>query len=210
MRKDIILDMDETLLHTFSHLDSDDIVDLINAREEITDRVYTCHVPDLDMRPGSGINRLVTGIVRPGFEDFMRFCYENFTKVIIWSAGTNNYVNRVIEEACAEVGLPDLILTRENCVRTLNGYEKPIAVLQDTFPKLGVSLRTTLIVDDRETSFISNLDNGVLITPFLPEPGENEKMLAFRYDDVLMHLQEWLEREILPCSDVRDVEKQDF
>lgn len=211
MRKDIILDMDETLLHTFSNLKSNDVLDLItDAQQDIADRVYACHVPDLDMRPGSGVNRFVAGISRPGFEDFMRFCYEHFTNVIVWSAGTNNYVNCVLEEVCADVGLPNLILTREDCVRVRDHYEKPIEVLSDICPSLGISLSTTLIVDDRKASFFSNPDNGVRITPFLPEPGESEKTLAFRFDDALNRLSTWIEREILPCTDVRKVEKQDF
>jgi TFIIF-interacting CTD phosphatase-like protein len=211
MRKDIILDMDETLLHTFSKLDNDDVIDLVtDPHQDIADRVYACHVPDLDMRPGSGVNRLVAGIVRPGFDDFMRFCYEHFTSVIVWSAGTNNYVNRVLEEVCSEVGLPDVILTREDCVRVQERFEKPIAVLQDIMPSLGISLATTLIVDDREGSFFSNPDNGVLITPFAPDVDESEKTLAFRADDALLRLSTWLENEVLPCADVRNIEKQDF
>lgn len=201
MQKTIVLDMDETLLHTFSDTSREEMFDVVIDNEN----TYLACVSDLDMHPGSGNNQLVAGAIRPGFDDFMRFCYNCFRNVIVWSAGTNNYVNEVMDEVCSNVGMPDLILTREDCVRTRYGFEKPLYVLVEDYPHLGITMESIVIVDDKEVSFRANPDNGVLMTPF--EPGIDSLK---DNDNSLAHLQEWLEEELLQADDVREVYKPIF
>lgn len=89
----IILDVDETLVHTFGEESIDPaILDSLNPT--CRSRIYLFTEDDFS---GNGDKSYACyGILRPGAEGFMNFCFSYFRNVIFWSAGADTYVRKIV------------------------------------------------------------------------------------------------------------------
>src|SRR5690606_15299638 len=56
------------------------------------------------------------GILRPGFFEFLEFCFQHFKIVAVWSAGIHDYVHSVIESVWYSKYSPHVTFTRRECV----------------------------------------------------------------------------------------------
>ena len=189
--KNIVLDLDETLVNTREDFDSLKKVNLIDPK--IGKSFYSLILPPDYYH--------VWGIVRPGCKEFLRFCFDYFDKVIVWSAGEDKYVQAVVNRLFDGLPEPDAVLSRPFCETEDGNTTKPLIKLQQIFPD--VNLTNTLIVDDREHNFINcNPDNAILIPPFSPSESE------VKGDDALCQIMEWLLRpEVKASLDVRTLDK---
>lgn len=164
---DVILDMDETLVHTLTQeVDFDPVLDQRMTR---MCRPYLINYPGID-----GKDRLISynlwGLTRPYLDQFLLVCYRNFRRVFIWSAGTKYYVEDIIRKIHTRLNhFPDRIFTRKDCLITETGPTKPLSHLKDRYPELEISLESTLIIDDQRHNIEVNPDQGILIPPFYPE-----------------------------------------
>lgn len=155
----IVLDMDETLLHVFTNL-----VYLDDLNFETT--LQTFQVNSLD-------GKQMWGVYRPGLGEFLKYITENFENVFVWSAGTRAYVEPIIKSVFSfyDVPMPTMILSRGHC-RYLNGkYHKPLIDLKifwNIEQNKNLDIRRTLIVDDRNYTFLMNPYNALQIPPFHP------------------------------------------
>src|SRR5579863_9678111 len=111
----LILDMDETLGHTFNSSES--------FRQWANLRVFTdpkkidlrdrCYVLDVD---NDGVSETMWGIKRPHLNEFLKFCFGYFKVIVLWSAGIYEYVHAVKNEIFKYTNEPHAVLTRINCV----------------------------------------------------------------------------------------------
>ena len=79
------------------------------------------------------------GTKRPHVDDFIDHCFETFDMVIIWSAGTEKYVNKVVENLFYK-RKPHHVFHRDHCLMSLthNGEEirqKPLSLLSKRVPE---------------------------------------------------------------------------
>ena len=82
--KILILDLDETLLSTQEDMSEFKIVR--NSSDiKLKDQLY-----ELKFADGS-----LWGMRRPGLDDFLRFSFEYFSKVVVWTAGEPEYASKV-------------------------------------------------------------------------------------------------------------------
>lgn len=218
----IILDMDETLVHTYH--DS-----MIWKKVKSTTTNYELFHPKgrLPLCYSSIDDDgycTMWGMYRPGLWEFLIYLEKTFDNVVIWSAGTEDYVNEIIEGIYnhLERKLPNLILTRKHC-RIENGqFHKPVIDVKHftELEELNIDYHPsrTLIVDDREWTFQNNENNGILIPPYNPEDPDNsydyrvedshnvdvkaEDIINFK-DSRLYELMNWMQR-------VRISEQEDF
>lgn len=160
--KNIILDLDETLVHTiddpgFKLLNKTKIMSdprLIKYR----DRILIFKLEDVVGKKGEGLDTDMWSILRPHLYEFLSFCFSYFDNVIIWSAGLRGYVREVVNrifDPLQGIPAPRLIYTREDCVKENGGLHKPITKLISENPDLQgiVSLENTFILDDRFENF---------------------------------------------------------
>ena len=168
-RHTIVLDLDETLLH------SDE------APEALAnfDRPPDYHVPNTSM----------VGWLRPHLKAFLEYLFDNFD-VIVWTAGSKEYADVVVPAAFREHGLPmpRRILSADDCGSRLEnvGWQRYEKGRYKPLPKLwkrGLSHKNTLIIDDRADTASDNIENLILMPEFV------------RDDDYLLKLKRWLQRE---------------
>lgn len=206
-RQNIVLDIDETLLHTY--IDAAgwyEVQPLANPDlYPIRDRIYHKRLMDVGEKTGSGDLWEFWGILRPHVHAFLDYCLDRFEHVIIWSAGQPEYV-RYVTDALFHLKRrdPRLILSWDHC-RVDPGsqsYDKPLEILHKY--DSAITLQNTFLVDDRMDNYLkSNPFNGILIPPFEPQVTE---LLA--KDNALLTLRNYFERpDVKAAKDVRQLDK---
>ena len=204
MGKNIVLDIDATLVHT--HGDDDEFLDLKlftdSKNVKYRHRIYTMNLNDVTVPPGSGEEMKLYGIYRPYLTEFIEFCFDHFDNVIIWSAGKKKYVEKMCEIMFTKRNQqPALIYTYTDCEVTDDYIRKPLKKLyEDPRLKGALNATNTYVIDDRDDTFKLNPDNGILIPEYevdLCPAGVAKK------DEQLLKLMAWF------CSneDVNDVRK---
>lgn len=157
--KVIILDIDHTLVDSTGYKSSD------------PDRRYVLAFPD---------GNKITGSMRPNVKEFLSFLKKYSKEVIIWTAGTKDYAEAIVELLFEEGDYPKHVLSRNDCAMRENYCHKPIRPLSH---RLGYDPSSVLIIDDTETTFTENPSNGLLIPRYL---GNNE-------DSALIEVAKWLD-----------------
>lgn len=202
--KCIILDLDETLVHS-----SEDYLTLMSLKPfndpsmlDLRSRMYNLSLGGYDKPP------TIWGITRPYSEEFLLFCFGYFSKVCVWSAGSPEYVKSIVEHIFPAGYKPHVVYSKHNCKYTQdNVLFKPIEKMsEDERLEKIIRLDNTLFIDDRDLAFIKNPDNGIVIPPYEPS-GEYENYV--QDDQILLDLMDWLMRpEVIRSSDVRLLDKQ--
>lgn len=161
----IVLDIDETLCHT---IDEDDI--LTKERPftslELRSRLYV-----LDFN-NEGVHTALWGIKRPHVDNFISFCFKNADYVVVWSAGVKEYVEKMINILFTSAGhpRPHFVFSRDHCYDMDGDLIKPLTHLYEFEQSLEeVPLENILILDNKESNFALNIDNGLLIDDYNPK-----------------------------------------
>lgn len=103
-----------------------------------------------------------------------------------------------------------MIYTRDSCKSVkLNNEKEPILIkpieqiLQAHPSNESLKAENLFVLDDRETTFMNNEKNGILIPAYTPDFGE-----CGLYDHALEKLERWLLREdVIKSNDVRTLDK---
>lgn len=138
----IFLDIDETLIHTVTFPDPKPAQ--YNFEFEI-----------------DGVPYYVKK--RPGLKAFLKFVFDNFKTVSIWTAATRQYAILILQNIMTKTQLSKLAFfySREKVYDGLKPlstiYNLPLAI------KLGITPEKTLIVDDKDYTFAQNKGNAILI-----------------------------------------------
>ena len=121
----IVLDLDATLVHSFIQKAAEknyrDIYNFLDKNKEknpecvkdITSRIKTFHLSD-----GNGENSFGWTILRPGIYEFLDFAFRFFRKVSIWTAGTADYAELIVDNIFeAPFPKPEIVYSRDDCVK---------------------------------------------------------------------------------------------
>lgn len=210
--KAIVLDLDETLVHTVSNEDYNlfeklrllDDPTLMNLRS----RLYKMSTIDTMALPGTGTVDNFWGVMRPHLKEFLIFCFSYFRIVAIWSAGQKKYVESVVDYIFRDVRLPHIVFTYNNCKKTKDGFIiKPLVDIINADSKVGksISIDKVFVVDDRDSTYVENPGNGVLIPAYIP-PITVDGMTT--EDPALVQLMYWLSlSNVKYAKDVRQLDK---
>ena len=198
--KIIVLDVDETLVHT----GDDDRIKKLNIFSNIE------HIrlrPRIFKFPLYGYKneKDYSGIMRPNLDKFLNWCHEYFRLVILWSAGEDTYVKKIVE-CLYKNGYPkfDYIFTREFC--DIKNMCKPLSKIYEQIP--AANDKNTIIIDDLKRNFMFNERNGLLIPAYDPkETIEDFK----RDDDTFIKIMDWFEtKEVIESKDVKSLKFPDL
>ena len=179
-KKTLILDLDETLIH------SD--LDLIYKDHETT--LYFDSEDDEIL----GKNVPIPLILRPNLFEFLNYVYDKF-ELIIFTASHKNYADKIIDYIEKDKRYFSLRLYRQHCI-----FIKPGIYIKDLRIFKNRDLKNIILIDNSIFSYSNQLSNGILITSFY-----NDKE-----DDFLLSLKDYLEYLIEDCDDVRTINKEQF
>lgn len=207
--KCIILDLDETCIHSYNDVDTLNKLELLTNPKyyDIRSRLYTIKLKDVNC-PGDGSKIVMWGIMRPYLKEFLYFCFSYFEVVAVWSAGVKKYVRAIVDHIFKDIGEPHIVFSREKCHKEIdNNLTKPITKMIKEVETLNkyMSLMNTFIVDDRLDTFKYNFTNGILIPPY--EPAETIDGLRAE-DYALPRFMTWLSNSMIQSSsDIRTTNK---
>lgn len=210
--KALVLDIDETLIHTFCNGNILKEYGILTKPElrPLYDRFFFFEMEDVDGNTGNGLNQMYFSLRRPGLERFLTFAFSYFSIVNMYSAAMDDYVTTVVRHIFRNLPELNLVWGRSKCVETEpNFFTKPL----DLMYKADARMRpeNTLILDDNTNAFITcNPYNGVLIPKYLQEGGGRvitlQDMLA---DDIaFLQFEQWLLSDhVMSSTDVRTLDK---
>lgn len=209
--KCIILDLDETLVHTQSdeNVDFFEMIFTDPAHYYLQERCYKITMEDVVVKRGTGRKDEMWGIKRPYLREFLIACFNYFRIVIVWSAGRKNYVHTIVDQIFRDLPRPHVIFTFDDLEELHDKtFIKPLNKLINTVPGLNkyMSLENAVIVDDRNTVFQEpNPYNGIQIPAYKPSftlSGINKE------DTALLELKNWLLKpEVIESKDIRKINK---
>jgi TFIIF-interacting CTD phosphatase-like protein len=198
----IVIDMDECLIHTFDSKDYPNVYSNVLSTLPVSLRH---HVFRVDVE-----GEVIYGLIRPELTEFLKYCFTRFDYVILWSAGTDEYVKLVCERIFSFTNqMPKHVLTRAFCEydEDMGVYKKPLVKLSQFSSDL--TLNKTFFVDDRDYSGFNNKSNQIIIPGFSPEPTAESIIYELTHDHALADLMEWFELEsVQRASDVRTLNKK--
>ncbi len=214
--KCIVLDLDETLVHSYAENNSYDLDALLDLKIftdptniDLRERTYKITIDDVVHKRGTGNKTEMWGILRPHVKEFLIACFTYFKIVIVWSAGRRNYVHAIVDNLFKDIKRPVVVFTYDDIEKLPNGtLIKPLNKLIETVPGLKkyMSLKNTFILDDRSSVFYEpNPYNGIVIPAYKPA----FNLRSLRNNDVaLKQLIKWLMRpEVVNCDDIRTLDK---
>lgn len=185
--KHLVLDLDETLVHTFEDMNSaGEFSELIEHDEAKMANFYSIDFPGGDT---------MFGYIRPFADYFLDVAFNEFESVGVWSAGTKFYVEMIVKIVFKDRPLK-FVMSRSDCDELRVKTEdipcrfKPLANIYKDHP--GHTPSNTLIVDDRRDVCALNCINNVVIPEFLINAANAP--LLFK-DQSLLILAKWFQTE---------------
>jgi len=204
----IVLDLDETLVHTF---ENDDFKQTLNHEQInfIRSRIFEYKIVDPNMNIEDSTYNIY-GIMRPWLKLFLIFCFVYFKNVIVWSAGQPRYVMKIVDILFRDIFPPLIIYTQEDTEITDEFTHKPLKKLfrDSRLCNCGINEKNTIVIDDRSDTFSLNEMNGICIPEFKPEKSFEELITN---DPSLLQLIYWLMQEdVMKTKDIRNLVKQNI
>jgi len=208
-KKYIILDIDATLVHTHGEIENYKLLEIFSDSDKIKYRtkIYSMKLYDVSGDPGMGNVTVLSGIYRPYLKEFLDFCFINFEKVIIWSAGRKKYVEKMCQILFPLENQPSDILTYNDCdlSRGVENLKKPISKVFKKHPEMNYS--NTFIIDDREDTFSLNHNNGIQIPEYESDLSIDD--ITSHPDDNLLKLIAWFSsKKIMNHKDITKLDKE--
>lgn len=174
MKKLLILDMDETLLHTECFRDID----------YLEEGSYDFKFP-LGGGGWSNDEHWYFTIKRPFLDEFMKYVFDNF-KVAIWTAGGSDYASEAISRSGLDKNKLEFFWARERCTMKYDfetGFRYGVKNLEKVHKSLGWNLNNVLIVDDVQKTAINNYGNLIHIKEFCNDRSDIELNKLMGYLD---------------------------
>jgi len=210
--KCIVLDLDETLVHSCEDIEVLKQLGILKNPQllDLRKRTYRLNLDDVLTPKGQGIRSDIWGITRPHLKDFLIFCFSYFRIVAVWSAGQSKYVESICDFIFRDIRRPHIIYSWSDCEKDPNHgiVEKPLQKMIESEPVIAkyMNLANTFVIDDKHSTFAKvNPKNAILIPRYEP-PLTVE---AFREEEPsLMELKQWFLRpEVMKSKDVRILDK---
>jgi TFIIF-interacting CTD phosphatase-like protein len=171
----VVLDLDMTLVKsvpTEVFLESD--------LYKVLKPTQYAHINVRDLTHPDGVK--LTTIFRPHAKEFVKYCFQMFENVVIWTAGTEAYGRTIAKHLIPENAYSDeYVWTREDCVPLETGaLAKPLKEIARSFVHHDsdkILHSSILLIDDNPVIVDETLDDAVIkIPPFFG--GYNEENAA--------------------------------
>lgn len=178
--KTLVLDMDETMIHSKFYPVTNDDLTTIEAGILRTDEngcqefnIYLSKDNDPDASAESYIRLNVK--VRKHLEDVLLYL-SNMYEIAVFTAGEKEYADTVLDFLDCDRTVIKHRLYRKHCMNPVKGvYVKDLRVIGDR------DLKDMVLVDNSIVSFAFQLSNGIPIAAFTGEPKDEELLFLVTY-----------------------------
>ena len=179
-KKVLILDLDETLIHS----DIDRLLDQKKTKYDV--------ILNIDSDEEKNIELPI--LLRPGLFEFLDYASEKFD-LVVFTASEKFYADPIIDYIEKNKKYFKMRLYREHCI-----FIEPGIYIKDlTIFKQYKKLEDVIIVDNSLFSFANQLNNGILVTSFFDD----------KNDSFLYNVKEYLDM-IKDVKDFREINKENF
>ena len=155
--KTLVLDLDDTLVHTLSDKKVYSQKDLKNL--EINSVSY--------FDPKKGLKIAIKYIIRPYALSFLQNIFP-FYEIILFTASDQYYADSIVDNLDPEKTMIDYRLYRQHCIKMKNQSIKNLKILTQR------DLKEIIIVDNSIVSFKENFDNGIYVSTFSGDSTDRE------------------------------------
>jgi hypothetical protein len=203
----LVLDIDDTLVQTFDDIDSLYKCPIMRDPKfyPVRKRVYILKFENEGEDEEELEEEMIWGVKRPHIDEFFDFANQYFRNIVIWSAGTYDYVHAIVKNLFKGIPTPAKVFTRNDCAQSEEyGYEKPLEKIYQVVPEMNST--NTVLIDDRHEVFMrKDPHNGIIIPPFSPDVENLESLTA---DTAFLNLKEWfMKPEVMNTRDIRKINK---
>jgi len=182
--KTLVLDLDDTLVHTLSDKKVYSQKDLKNL--EINSVSY--------IDPKKGLKAIAKYIIRPYALSFLQSIFP-FYEIILFTASDQSYADSIIDKLDPDKTIIDYRLYRQHCITVKNKHIKNLNILTNR------NMKDIIIVDNSIVSFKDNFDNGIHVSTFKGDSTDRE---LIKLCDLLKS------KMMLNAEDVREIIKIEF
>jgi len=214
--KCIVLDLDETLIHTMKNYQALGQLGLLTDPKhyKLRNRVYSLELYDVFTPDGNGIKSKVWGVTRPNLRKFLIFCFTYFRVVAVWSAGQTKYVHDIVDTIFKDISTPHITFTYPDCKVRDKRLIKPLSKMYQKSCGY-MNERNTFVLDDRHDTFTMNPLNGIQIPAYRPNVTLTPNILTTskisNNDQELIKLEKWLSLpEVIESTDIRKLNKAEI
>lgn len=189
-----VLDLDSTLVNIFGNKSNWENV-ASESRKKNT-RVIAVNLE----------TEFMWGTKRPYVAEFLDTCFKNFDLMIVWSAGAEAYVKKIVEILFTKQK-PHYVFTRYDCVISMSQdgdevRQKPLSLLKKRVPE--IDLKRTLIFDDFQEVCEQDILNHIHVNPW-----EGDFDSLTKCDTVLIDLIKWMP-QLKNSTDYRSIPLKKF
>ena len=154
--KTLLLDMDETLIHTLNPMiHYPKCIEMSKIHSLTFNDPVTCTHEKIDI------------VIRPYAIELLQQMHP-LCEIIIFTAGVKSYADCILNFLDVNHDLIDHRLYRDRCVRRENYHVKDLRIFQNR------KLENLIIVDNSIVSFASQLDNGIHVSSFVGNKKDKE------------------------------------
>ena len=164
----IVLDLDETLIHTVI---SEKPNNILARRSDLK----------FQFSPDGAIYYVFK---RPGLDEFLNEVFKQFKKVGIWTAADRQYAKMVIKKILSyqQIMNLDFVFSRDYCVTDSLGTYKPLSKIYRTCS--GWRPEETIILDNSTQALRDNPQNGIVAVDYA-EPHLEGDIYLYLLTDIL-------------------------
>ena len=207
--KCIVLDLDSTLICSDTNMANFQSLNIFSDPRMIRlrSRVYQGFIKDGILR-GDARSTSYWGMKRPYLNEFLLFCFSYFRIVAVWTAGTREYGEQIVDNIFQDIQRPHVLFSQTETLFDENRRpSKPLIKMMASSPLLSQLMRmdNTLLIDDNSDNFRPNPNNGVLIPGYDPSPN----IVGLQQEDqCLLQLKMWFSLpEVQKSQDVTLLDK---
>lgn len=172
----LILDMDETLLHSKFHklTGEEDFSNMSTGIEADENGVMHFNIL-ISSRPDKPPSLRLNVKVRQHLEEALSYLSSMY-EICVFTAGEKDYADTILNFIDEERTIIKHRLYRQHCVRPEKGvYVKDLSIIADR------NIKDIILVDNSIISFAFNLSNGIPIKAFLGENNDEELLFMVTY-----------------------------
>lgn len=196
MDKCIILDLDETLVHTFDESSKNTFFEILYDPDLSVYKKRLYYTNEVN-------NEHLYGIMRQDLHNFLYYCFSNFRLVAVWTAGISSYADAIVKIITNDLQSIKVVYSRNQCVNENGKLIKPLSFMVDN-PKLFGIIRpeNVIMLDDKSSIAKYNIENLIKVPKFNPKTVDE----AIASDDCFIKLTKFFTSETFKKSkDVRSL-----